>query len=653
MIAFVCPHCGKGLKIKDELAGRKVKCPGCGKALSVPPTVTGAACQTELKSAAAQENGISPPAASLVARHHTVPETGALDGHESKSDKSGETAQWDGGKRDVPRSKPAEGPNKELWDFLAPPEKPDEIGRLGPYRVLKVLGARGMGVVFRAEDPHLERIVALKAMLPAQASSASARTRFFREAKAAAALKHANIVTIFQVGEDRGAPFLAMEFLEGECLEETIKRQGKLAAAEVLRIGREIAEGLAAAHEKGLIHRDIKPANIWLEGSKRHVKILDFGLARALADQTHLTQSGAIIGTPAYMAPEQAEGLAVDHRCDLFSLGCVLYRMSTGEMPFKGNTTLAILLALSQTTPPPPLSRNFELPAQLSDLVMRLLAKKPEDRPESAAFAAASIAEMEQALAHDSSGTKVAQPAPKTDAKTRQKKEPVAATARVSKPSHTRRRWWAAASLLAVGLVVAAATVLFRVRTEEGEFLIETDDDQVAVAVDKRGGLLLIDRASKKEYHVQARKAQQLPAGEYELAVTDDTAGLKFETRTFSINRNGRKVKVWFEKAGVAQANIIKTKPGSSDAKGAQTAAGPLWVVYEGSSGPGKGKHIVLISGDKEYRSEEALPQLGKILATHHGFKCTVLLAIGPKTGTIDPRTSRIFPAWRLSTQPT
>src|SRR5262249_22504982 len=141
-------------------------------------------------------------------------------------------------------------PAGEAWDFLAPAQQPDEIGRLGTYRILKVLGAGGMGVVFRAEDPHLERPVALKAMLPGLAASPSAKKRFLREAKAAAALKHDHVVTIYQVSEDRGAPFLAMEFLEGEPLDVRLQREIKLSVKETLRIGREIAEGLAAAHDK-------------------------------------------------------------------------------------------------------------------------------------------------------------------------------------------------------------------------------------------------------------------------------------------------------------------------------------------------------------------------------------------------------------------
>src|SRR5437764_5748351 len=164
-------------------------------------------------------------------------------------------------------------------------------------------------------------------MRPALASGKAARQRFLREARAAAAVKHDHIVTIYAVGEDRGVPFLAMEFLEGEPLDARLEREKNLPMAEVLRIAREISEGLAGAHDKGLIHRDIKPANVWLEGQWGRVKILDFGLARAAREHAQLTQTGAILGTPAYMAPEQARGETVDARCDLFSLGCVLYRM--------------------------------------------------------------------------------------------------------------------------------------------------------------------------------------------------------------------------------------------------------------------------------------------------------------------------------------
>ncbi len=294
---------------------------------------------------------------------------------------------------EVPRSKAS---LEELTEFLAPPEQSDEIGRLGPYRILAVLGKGGMGVVFRAHDPALDRVVALKVMLPQMRAVPSARERFLREAKAAAALKHSNIVTVFQVGEDRGVPFLAMEFLEGEPLDNRIRSEGRLPLADVLRIGRETAQGLTAAHACGLVHRDIKPANLWLEAPNGHVKALDFGLAQARADQVHLTQQGTIVGTPAYMAPEQAEGKPVDGRCDLFSLGCVLYQMITGTLPYRGETTIAILRALALHEPPPVSDVRSDAPPELSALVARLLAKKPEDRPASAQEVVEILRELEQ-----------------------------------------------------------------------------------------------------------------------------------------------------------------------------------------------------------------------------------------------------------------
>jgi len=283
-----------------------------------------------------------------------------------------------------PGPSPSQSPPEEMTRFLAPPEQPDEIGRLGPYRVLSILGHGGMGVVFRAHDPALDRVVALKVMLPSMAALPNAKERFLREAKAAAALKHPHVVTVFQVGEDRGAPFLAMEFLEGESLDNRIRREGRLPLAEVLRIGIETALALAVAHSLGLVHRDIKPANLWLEGPNGRVKVLDFGLAQDRTDQVRLTQHGLVIGTPAYMAPEQAEGKPVDPRSDLFSLGCVLYQMSTGSLPYQGESTIAVLRALALHEPQPLCEVRPEVPMGLSALVVGLLAKKSEDRLASA-----------------------------------------------------------------------------------------------------------------------------------------------------------------------------------------------------------------------------------------------------------------------------
>jgi serine/threonine protein kinase len=218
----------------------------------------------------------------------------------------------------------APAPAEDELSFLETPQAQDELGRLAHYRVLKELGRGGMGCVLLAEDTKLQRHVALKVMLPRFARDARAKERFLREARAAARIKHDHVITIFQVDEANGVPFIALEFLEGAPLDKYLKNKGALPLALALRIAREMAEGLAAAHQQGLIHRDIKPGNVWLEAPKGRVKILDFGLARAAADDTHLTQSGAIVGTPAFMAPEQARGEKVDGRCDLFSLGVVL-----------------------------------------------------------------------------------------------------------------------------------------------------------------------------------------------------------------------------------------------------------------------------------------------------------------------------------------
>jgi WD40 repeat protein len=281
--------------------------------------------------------------------------------------------------------------------LLAPPEGSGEVGRLGGYRVLKVLGAGGMGVVLQAEDPQLHRPVALKVMLPAVAANAGSRERFMREARAAAAIEHDNIVAIYQVGEDRGVPFIAMPLLKGESLEDRLRRERRLPVREVLRIGREAARGLAAAHERGLTHRDIKPGNLWLEAPRGRVKILDFGLARGAGTQgPALTQQGAIVGTPAYMAPEQASAREPDARADLFSLGCVLYQASTGKPPFGGADLLSTLMAVATSDPPPPRSVSADIPVGLNDLILRLLAKDPKDRPATARAVAAAIRDLEK-----------------------------------------------------------------------------------------------------------------------------------------------------------------------------------------------------------------------------------------------------------------
>ncbi|MCI0358920.1 MAG: serine/threonine protein kinase [Planctomycetaceae bacterium] len=267
------------------------------------------------------------------------------------------------------------------------------------YEVLHKLGQGGMGWVLLAEDTQLKRKVALKVMRGRLAANKESRERFLREARAAAQLRHDNVITIYQVGLERDIPFFAMELLEGGTLQQRLEYPKPLSIGAAVRIAREIAQGLQVAHERGLIHRDIKPANIWLESPKGRVKILDFGLARQADVKSGLTHAGEIVGTPHYMAPEQAGGKMVDARGDLFSLGCILYRMTTGRLPFAGETLLATLTAIAVETPAPVCGLNPNVPHQLADLIERLLAKEPAMRPASAAEVIDELSAIERDLA--------------------------------------------------------------------------------------------------------------------------------------------------------------------------------------------------------------------------------------------------------------
>jgi WD40 repeat protein/serine/threonine protein kinase len=350
--------------------------------------------------------------------------------------------------------------------FLAPAEQPGELGRFAGYRVLSELGAGGMGIVFLGEDPRLKRLVALKVMTSSLAGDELARERFEREARAMAAVEHDHIVPIYQVGEDRGVPFLAMPLLKGETLETRLRRGSSIPLPEVLRIGREVAAGLAAAHASGLIHRDVKPGNLWLEAGAGRVKILDFGLARAAADGLGITRPGMIVGTPAYMAPEQANGLPAEPRSDLFSLGCVLYRLATGRLPFQADHVMGILAAIVNTNPVPPRQLNPHLPTQLNDLILRLLAKGPAQRPASAQAVVEALAAIESRLAPP-------------------------------RPPQPRRRWGrlvavATALLAMVGGGFLAHEIIIRIKGKDGRTTEIRTDGDARVEIEKDGTVITV-----------------------------------------------------------------------------------------------------------------------------------------------------------------
>jgi serine/threonine protein kinase len=257
------------------------------------------------------------------------------------------------------------------------------MGRFGGYEIAGIVGSGGMGVVLKGFETALDRYVAIKVLAPHLATSGAARTRFAREARAAAAVIHENVVSIHRVAEANGLPFLVMPYIAGDSLVKRLDERGPLELHEVLRIGVQIASGLAAAHAQGLVHRDIKPGNILLGSGIERVTITDFGLARA-ADDASLTRSGVITGTPQFMSPEQARGEPVDARSDLFSLGSVLYAMCTGRPPFRADTAFGVLRRISETDPRPIRELVPQIPEWLAEIVGKLHAKLAADRFQSA-----------------------------------------------------------------------------------------------------------------------------------------------------------------------------------------------------------------------------------------------------------------------------
>lgn len=282
--------------------------------------------------------------------------------------------------------------------FLQPASDAAYLGRLAHFDVMRILGRGGMGVVLEAFDSRLQRNVALKVLDPDLVGDEISRKRFCREARAAASITHENVVAVHQVetAGNEALPYLVMQLIAGESLEQRMARQKQLSLREIVHIGLQASQGLAAAHAQGLIHRDIKPGNILLESSSDRVKLTDFGLVRAVED-VKLTHTGFVPGTPLYMAPEQAMGEDTDPRSDLFSLGAVLYEMCAGQPPFDGNSSLAILKQIVEAKHRPLRELNPSVPQWLAGTIDQLLSKKPADRIQSAAHLA-ELFEFEWAL---------------------------------------------------------------------------------------------------------------------------------------------------------------------------------------------------------------------------------------------------------------
>ena len=286
-------------------------------------------------------------------------------------------------------------PQAASYPFLDPPLTPGDIGSLDGYRIISRLGEGGMGIVFKGQDKEQLHTVAIKVMRPELAERSNSKERFLRECRAATAIKSEYIAAVYAAGNSNGVLYLVMEHLAGRPLEHWVKDQPEYSRLYfTLRLARDILQGLAALHDEGMVHRDIKPANIWFDPVANRFKLLDFGLVQLSDESVSLTIDGLILGTPAYMAPEQIQNTTVDGRADLFGIGAVLYWLLAGSNPFDQGNRFATLYAIAQTHPPP----LNGVPDSISDYVTRLLNKAPEDRPQSASAARDELLEIVRQL---------------------------------------------------------------------------------------------------------------------------------------------------------------------------------------------------------------------------------------------------------------
>ena len=435
----------------------------------------------------------------------------------------------------------------DIVGLLDPATSDDAIGQIEHYRIEEILGCGSTGVVFKAIDENLGRPVAIKVLRPSLGDAA--RQRFIAEARATANLDHANVVTIFHVGDAGSLAFIVMQWLPGETLDQRLQRKSILSAEAVQDFGNQIADGLAAAHRKGLVHRDIKPANLWITESNR-VKILDFGLVRIMDENPQLTCTGMIAGTPCYMSPEQSRGDELDARSDLFSLGCVLYQCLTGKLPFASSNALATLQAIQQVQPASPRSLDASTPADVSDLVMGLLEKSPHRRPDSASDVASALTSDRSAWPFECDDYSIA--------KVQAERKPLkSATVRTSSSSF----WKYVAMTLAAGAIGLGGFMfgpqIIRIAMNEGEIVINSNDPDVSVEVLQGGETI-------KVVDLKTKQSIQIKSGSYQIRPVGDENSISIDKETLTLSR-GESAIVTVTKTESASENTITSAGSAGD----------------------------------------------------------------------------------------
>ncbi len=403
---------------------------------------------------------------------------------------------------------------EEIRELLDPVSSPDALGRIGKYEITEYLASGGMGLVFRATDPQLQREVCVKLLNPIRARSVEARTRFDRETRAIARLNCQRIMPILDLGTHRELPWLVMPLLDGVSLRTLLLREGTIALPRALHIATQIAEGLDTAHQMNVLHRDIKPDNLWITPTD-DVKLLDFGLARTSDETAPITHEGTVVGTPSYMSPEQITGKSVDRRSDLFSLGVVLVEMLTGQSPFRKDNLFSTLMSVAADEIRfEQLDPDFKIPGQVRDLIRTLLQKNPEQRPASAAAVIATLCDLKDSChTSNASSQKIAQ-----------------------KTSSKGRRTWVTSLAAACGgfFMCLAALGLWQLN-DKGTLVVETSDPQVEVhVVGERASVR--DPLTNRTYEIRIGPTP-LPSGVYQLELTDKASDLVFSSQTIAIRR--------------------------------------------------------------------------------------------------------------------
>ena len=428
----------------------------------------------------------------------------------------------------------------EVTRLLPASESDGAVGQVGGYQIIRLLGAGSTGIVYEATDQDLNRKVALKILRPSLGDAA--RDRFMNEARAAAAISHPNVITIYQVGVEGPLAFIAMELTEGQTLESRLNEVAFVPQDDIKKIGTQVAQGLAAAHRNGLIHRDIKPANVWLKSENDQAVILDFGLARIADDDPQMTATGMLAGTPNFMSPEQTRGLELDGRSDLFSLGCLMYRASTGKLPFGTTGILATLQSIQHDDPRAPKLLNPHVSEDFSDLVMALLEKQPVNRPETAD-------QLVEALQSERKQWPfaVSMYGQRDFGSSTRPALPVTETAARSKRFGGWR--WVTAALLLIGLGGLGwffAPQIVRIATDQGELVIDAKDEAVEVEVMNGGQRVrVIDTKTDQSIEIES--------GEYDLRLKDSTNGFRLSTNRVVLTRGDQEV-----------VSIVRTADGDS-----------------------------------------------------------------------------------------